>query len=300
MISLSFEKWHGCRNDFLVIHGSPQENRYIHSSLIRQAPQLCSKKGDGIGADGILYVRKAPEGYQVTVINADGSLAQNCGNGLRCVAASLWHANPPQEGELSHLTLQVEHTSMHLQLLGKQESDMRYHIMAEMPAPQLEGAVSGALETQLRSLCPSPSIRIDRIEAASVGNAHLLVFLSQGSPAQVEAWGHNLRASSLLTTHNVHFLWENPTDTRPIPGGGQVGETYGMQSWERGVGASPACGSGACAAGSSILDQGFLSRSDWVALDTPGGRLWVQQRDPQGEIRLVGPARFVYRGTFFL
>ena len=91
---VDFEKWHGCRNDFLVIWSTHNEANYLLGSLQRQASALCSRKGEGVGADGLLILltesRADLKPDKLVIINADGSLASNCGNGLRCAALSVY------------------------------------------------------------------------------------------------------------------------------------------------------------------------------------------------------------------
>ena len=100
---VEFEKWHGCRNDFVVIWHSESDGDVVLDSLKRQAVGICDRRA-GIGADGILVlsVKKrsdiTPE--RLTIINSDGSLAQNCGNGLRVAALSVLKAYKDTLGDI--------------------------------------------------------------------------------------------------------------------------------------------------------------------------------------------------------
>ena len=94
-MEIHFEKWHGCHNDFIIIHNSCEQKNNILPSLQKAAKYLCSHSGDGIGADGILLLchqqKDNTANTELVIINKDGSLADNCGNGLRCAAASIFN-----------------------------------------------------------------------------------------------------------------------------------------------------------------------------------------------------------------
>ena len=89
---LDFEKWQGCANDFVVLWISDRDGDVVLGSLKRQAKDICDRHL-GVGADGLLVLQtKVPEDlmpYKMTIINSDGSVAQNCGNGLRCASLSI-------------------------------------------------------------------------------------------------------------------------------------------------------------------------------------------------------------------
>ena len=87
-MKIKFEKWHGCRNDFILIWLGPNQE-ITYDAIIRKTPFLCSKLGDGIGADGMIILHHLGEEHnpdRISIINSDGSIAQTCGNGIRCAA----------------------------------------------------------------------------------------------------------------------------------------------------------------------------------------------------------------------
>ena len=93
-MQLDFEKWQACQNDFIVIWLSSHDIKNLLPSLQRQATNICSREGLGIGADGILCLetenRSDIEPRKLHIVNSNGSLANNCGNGLRCAALSYY------------------------------------------------------------------------------------------------------------------------------------------------------------------------------------------------------------------
>ena len=79
--------------------------------------------------------------------------------------------------------------------------------------------------------------------------------------------------------------------------GEPIGELLKVFPWERGVGATQACGTGACAVGVVALESGLIERSDWIGIDMPGGRLYVKQANAGDEVILAGPTAFVFSGS---
>ena len=102
-MELEFEKWHGNKNDF-ILSWFPHD-QVTFEALRRLAAALCNRDGSGIGADGILVLHTKTSRdllpFQLSIINSDGSLAETCGNGIRCAAMSIltkhWEANPKVE-----------------------------------------------------------------------------------------------------------------------------------------------------------------------------------------------------------
>ena len=90
-----FEKWHGCKNNFIIIISSTNQT-YLVPSLQRKAKKICTQDGSSIGADGIIvldYIESLSFNFapkKISIINKDGSLAKNCGNGLRCAALAAY------------------------------------------------------------------------------------------------------------------------------------------------------------------------------------------------------------------
>ena len=88
---LKFEKWHGAKNDFILTWLLGDDD-VIFDSLVRQAPTLCARDGSGVAADGLLVMhisdREQVFADRLSIINSDGSLAETCGNGIRCAALS--------------------------------------------------------------------------------------------------------------------------------------------------------------------------------------------------------------------
>lgn len=258
MSVLVFEKYEGLGNDFLVIEEPP---RPLSTDEVRR---LCDRHF-GVGGDGVLVVgagRTAGSVGSMTVLNADGSRPEMCGNGLRCVAAYL----AEQRGlDASSFLIDTDSGA-----LGCEIDDGLVSI--SMGKASMVGALT--LEIEGRSIS---------IERVSTGNPHAILF----GPHQD---GDFERLGPALTRHpvfpegtNVELVWDEPD------GGLRV------KVWERGVGPTLACGTGACATAVAACAQGRRPFDTELTVRLPGGPLFIRV-SPALEVRMRGPARRVFRG----
>src|SRR6478735_2463859 len=123
-MELEFEKWHGNKNDFMLTWFS--HDQVTFDALRRQAPALCQRDGSGIGADGILVLHTKTSRdllpHKLSIINSDGSLAQTCGNGIRCAALSILthHLQAEQKVDIPDaIGLELESSAVNIRFLGR-------------------------------------------------------------------------------------------------------------------------------------------------------------------------------------
>jgi len=306
---IPFEKWHGCKNDFLVTWITPNEGDIFLDVLKRKAPFLCSKAGDGIGADGILVLHHGrkddPYADKLTIINADGSIAKNCGNGLRCAAASiLWRIGGVTKDVPDSLELDVEGQKIICRLMEGASSSLEVSYFAvEMPSIKLNKELSWNDEArkECEDLLNNHKIKFDQIHLCEIGNPHLVVMCSAWD---IEKWmpfakeAQSVRKGDGINVHFVNALTvtaKDETSTKNVLGEALV-ELHKVWVWERGVGPTQACGTGACAVAASIYQEGFTERDGWIGIDMPGGRLFVKQDEEGGTVQLAGPTEFVFEG----
>ena len=307
-----FEKWHGCQNDFIVIWTNSNESKYLLASLQRQAPQLCDRTGIGIGADGILVLSKDhgdERPKKLSIINQDGSLAKNCGNGLRCAAASIYLRNQEQlkkDELLEQVELSVEERKFSCQFLHGSASKVAPMISVNMGVLSLNEQNSWhskALDILQDQKLASLTKKLGEVFSADIGNHHL-VFLSDACEETeliLKQLGASLQKTPYWDGINVHIATERSWDITELNKakkalGSPVGDLYEAWVFERGVGPTKACGSGACAIGVSVLSQGFAARDEWIAIKMPGGTVFVKQSEANEEVLLAGDAKFVFSG----
>lgn len=312
-MELNFEKWHGCQNDFILIWTEADD--ITLRSIERQAVKLCSRHGDGIGADGIilLHVKSSrdTESSQVTIINSDGSLAATCGNGLRCAAAStlnrirkLSSSSDIPEG----LVLNLGDHSIPCRFLGrgKLKSAQNPYVAVTMGIPDVEkrqqlqplaiSAVKAAESTlQLNGFSAN-------VNSFNIQNNHIVIQSDHASRAALLKLGPALQKSPYWDGINVHLVRNKDLSDTDISNSKQIldspiAELYEAFVWERGAEETRACGSGACAIGSLALSSGFVERHQWVGIDMPGGRLFVKHETDEDPVILAGPTQFVFKGT---
>ncbi len=269
-----FFKYHGLGNDFVILdrRGS---GRDIDEA---QARALCDRRL-GIGADGVLVMLPSAQGVaRMVVHNPDGGIPEMCGNGLRCAAKFLGDHTPGQPA-LLEIETGAGVLPCRLDYAGGQVAEVEISMgPARLVAPNLPSGRSG-----------NPFIR-GQVEgfagvvgtAVSMGNPHLVLFDSD--PQQALRAGPKLEhAPGFPDRTNVEFARLD---------GGEIEVVV----WERGAGLTQACGTGACATVAAAVVEGRLPAGGWTPVRLPGGRLLIQVAKDLSEVRLRGPATFVFEG----
>jgi diaminopimelate epimerase len=308
---IEIEKWHGLRNDFIVTWIHPNDNDLVLPSLIRQAKSICDRRS-GVGADGILVLHINPQELltptALTIINSDGSLAKNCGNGLRCAAMSVRRKNhikgdpkSPPEG----VVLPVDGVNMNCRFV---ESGSKLPLISvEMPevisGDQLSW--SGEVEEKIKSLEKKFDFSLEGVKCYEIGNPHVVVDTPDCSNILMQSIGAEMQSGLSIDGINVHIITSKEVDKDVTKRGKQeigqsIGELVLAYVWERGIGPTQACGSGACSVGIYSLSTGLIDRQDSIAIDMPGGRSYVSQKQEGGPVTLAGPADFVFEGKLEL
>lgn len=299
---LPFEKWHGCLNDFVVIWISDQDGDVVEGSLKRQGKALCHRHS-GIGADGVLVLRTRKRGdlmpYKLTIVNSDGSIAKNCGNGIRCAALSVLKAHR-EKGDPKALPemveLDVEGEALTARFM--RQAGAFPLVCVEMGVPKLGSDVAWEKVAQREAKRLGS---FQEIGVCEIGNPHIVLTTDDASRDLVRKLGPALQKAPLADGVNVHLikpleLTDKDQARAGVELGHRLGEGYEVFVWERGAGETMACGSGAAAVGALALASGLAERSDWIAVDMPGGRLYVKQESAKDPVLLAGPGVFVYDG----
>lgn len=315
-MELAFEKWHGCRNDFVVVWISDTEADLVLDSLRRQAVALCDRHA-GIGGDGILVLqtpkRGDPQAHTLTIINSDGSLAKNCGNGLRCAALSVRKAHIERGGraELPEACeLQVAGVPMVCRYLNAKA--ITPMVAVELGIPTLNEAVPWfvAGRSFVEAAAQAAGLRPGSYEwgACSIGNPHLVIQSERADRAMLQKLGPSLQELGPWAAEggiNVHLVRPKDLEDKDQARARQelghgMSELVQAFVWERGAGETQACGSGAGAIAALALHSGLVSRDGWYGVDMPGGRLYVRQDAADEPAVLAGPGQLVYSGQFTL
>jgi diaminopimelate epimerase len=278
---LEFAKYEGAGNDFVMMVDLDDERPLTP----RQAAAICDRR-TGVGADGVIRVVRSDRSdaaFFMDYSNADGSQAEMCGNGIRCVGVLL-HDRGLIDG--TDVDVMTRAGVKHLSLLPTDDGP-RCRVTVTMGAPNFTRAAipmrGAAWETFLGQPFDIGGGLTLTASAMSMGNPHLVVFVD-GDPITV----HVSHIGPALERHEL------------FPEGTNVEFAYvhdgvvHARVWERGSGETMACGSGACAVAVAANEAGLAPAVTVVRF--PGGDLEVERRS-DGEVLLTGEARSVFEGT---
>ncbi len=310
-MKIPFEKWHGCQNDFIVVWLKTSDIGSIDESLKRRAKNLCSKLGDGIGADGILVLETAQTNdflpKQLMIINSDGSVAENCGNGLRCAAGSVLQKAREQDQELQNVSFKVFDNEFVCQFLLAKKNRFYPYVAVMMPEPIVDSKTTwfAGIKPLVQEKLEKLQFKVENFHGVEVYNRHLVVFLNERSTDNLL-----IQCAKEFQTFfdgeglNVHFVIQTDTNQTKIDEcklntGGDLEESLDVFVYERGAGVTRACGSGAVAVASLSIAAGFIDSGGFVGLKMPGGELYVT-KGPGTNLKLVGPAVKVFDGVLDL
>lgn len=274
-----FWKYHGLGNDF-VLFEDLDRHAPIDPDVVRR---LCDRR-TGIGGDGVLYVQQDDEGDAfMKIMNSDGSEAEMCGNGIRCVAKHLYDfAIAPTE-------------RMHINTLaGMMEVDVKVAdgevtaASVDMGPPHLD-CQDVPMDCEGRFV--DGTIEVDGIEvvgtAVSMGNPHFVTF-QQFDDEQIGRLGPSVYSHPLFPKKtNVEFV--RPRDGR-----------LEVRVYERGAGWTQACGTGACAVAVAAGLKGIVPLGQSVTVSLPGGDLTIKVNRDLSMVRMTGPAVRVFQGEIEL
>ena len=275
---MKFTKMHGCGNDYIYVDGAkeiltPQEKPEVVRRL--------SDRHFGIGGDGVIFINPSKEAdFEMEMYNMDGSRAEMCGNGIRCVAKFVYDKGLTDKtsisviscGKIKYLTLTVEN--------GKVST-----VEVNMGSPILKAENIPVISDKEEVI--GDEIEIDgeiyKMTCVSMGNPHAVVFMNEVEGLPLEKMGplfeNHARFPKRINTEFVKVLDEN---------------TVEMRVWERGTGETLACGTGACATVVACVLNGLTKEQ--VTVKLLGGNLQIQWDRESNLVYMTGPATTVFEG----
>lgn len=271
---MRFTKMHGLGNDFIVVDG-----KEIDGSRV-DARRLCDRHM-GIGADGLLLLDRSEAGeLSMRLINADGSEAEMCGNGIRCIAK---YAFDRKLVPLEHFSIDTRGGLKEIRVFA--ESGIVEQIEVNMGSPRLlrgEIPVSGKADDTFIEQQITAGGRSYSATCMNMGNPHCVIFVDSFAGISLKDEGSAIETHPLFPAKtNVEFvIVESPARLQ-------------VKVWERGAGETLACGTGACASLVAANLCGKAGRHATVAL--PGGDLAIHWSE-SGDVFMRGPAREVFSG----
>ena len=277
-MTIEFTKYHGLGNDFILI-----DNRHAPEPLITpdRAIALCDRHF-GIGADGVIFALPGGEGtdYGMRIFNSDGSEPEMCGNGIRCLArflAVLEGGETP--GRSYDIHTPAGTISPQIEAGGRVKVDMGLPqlLAREIPTTLVEGdrqVIAAAMEVAGQTWT---------VTCVSMGNPHCLTFVGDADAIALADLGPKFE-------HHPAFPQRTNTEFIEVVNNNHLK----MRVWERGAGATLACGTGACATVVAGVLNGKCDRQTTVEL--PGGCLDIHWDEESGRVYMSGPAEKVFTG----
>ena len=276
-MSVSFSKMHGLGNDFVVIDA-------IHQSINLNTEQIkfIANRRFGVGCDQLLLVEKPlseEAEFRYRIFNADGLEVEQCGNGARCFARFVVDKGLTQNQQI---TVETESGIIVLEL----EDDNL--VTVNMGVPNLEpDSLPFVAEKQAQNYALDLDGEEISIAVVSMGNPHAVLRVDDIAATDVELLGPRIENHPRFPNRvNAGFMQTVSKDA------------IKLRVYERGVGETLACGTGACAAVVAGQIQGWLN--DKVTVSLPGGELVIRWQGGDNPLYMTGPAAHVFEGNIEL
>lgn len=288
IIRVPFVKMHGAGNNYVYIDDVSSPFPFGNEpEMLEYLARDVSDIHYGIGSDGLIAISPSlTADFRMRMYNADGSEAQMCGNGIRCVGKYVHDRGLTDKTELKIETLAgVKRLELHLDSHGRVKAvtvDMGKAVLTPEDIPVVT-AHGGEVDTGIDIRVNSRDYRMFPI---GMGNPHGVIFIDEITDADVLGSGPLLETTSVWPQKaNIEFI-------RVVDRG-----HLEMRVWERGSGETWACGTGACAAAVAAFRQGLTA--DSVEILLRGGVLNIRFDKVSGHVWLTGGADFIAEGVYF-
>lgn len=283
---LEFTKMQGIGNDYVYIDCTKKE-----LEKPEKISQIVSDRHFGIGSDGlILILNSKVADFKMEIYNADGSQAEMCGNGIRCVAKFVY-----DKGLTEKTKLKIETLAGIKELELNVENGKVKTVKVDMGEPILEAEkIPVYIDEKMKSegITPTSVIKNLKLEAynqnftftcVSMGNPHAITFIDNVEKFDVKKFGSVFEvAKAFPKKSNIEFV--EIVDK----------ENINMRVWERGSGETMACGTGSCSSVVACILNNKTSNK--VKVHLLGGELYIEWNKENNHIYMTGPAKIVFEG----
>ena len=283
---LEFTKMQGIGNDYVYIDCTKKE-----LEKPEKISQIVSDRHFGIGSDGlILILNSKVADFKMEIYNADGSQAEMCGNGIRCVAKFVY-----DKGLTEKTKLKIETLAGIKELELNVENGKVKTVKVDMGEPILEAEkIPVYIDEKMKAegITPTSVIKNLKLEAynqnfiftcVSMGNPHAITFIDDVEKFDVKKFGSVFEvAKAFPKKSNIEFV--EIIDK----------ENINMRVWERGSGETMACGTGSCASVVACILNNKTSNK--VKVHLLGGELYIEWNKENNHIYMTGPAEIVFEG----
>ena len=273
---LKFTKMHGLGNDYVYMDAIHQKIE-DESSLA----QFVSNRNFGIGSDGLILICKSEiADFKMRMFNQDGSEAEMCGNGIRCVGKFVYDKGLTQKTKVTIETL----AGIKELILNVEEGKVKT-VRVDMGEPILEPEKISVVsnENPVKNLDIKADDKEFKFTCVSMGNPHAITKVTDIDNFDVKRYGKIIEVDKVFPRKtNVEFI--EIIDENTIK----------MRVWERGAGETLACGTGACAVAVACNLNGFTN--DNVTVKLLGGDLQIEWNKEDNHVYMTGPAVTVFEG----
>ena len=276
---IKFTKMHGLGNDYVYIDAINQkiENE---SSLAK----FVSNRHFGIGSDGLILICKSEVAdFKMRMFNSDGSEAEMCGNGIRCVGKFVY-----DKGLTNKTTVKIETLAGIKTLILNTKDGKVGTARVDMGEPILEAEKIPVISTEkpVKNLELEAENKKFKFTCVSMGNPHAITIVENTKEFDVEKYGKVLEVDKAFPKKaNIEFA--QIIDRQNI----------NMRVWERGAGETLACGTGACATAVACNLNGLTDRK--VNIELLGGTLNIEWNETDNHVYMTGPAVTVFDGELY-
>lgn len=273
---IKFTKMQGLGNDYVYIDAINQ-NIENESSLAK----FVSNRHFGIGSDGLILICSSKVAdFKMRMFNSDGSEAEMCGNGIRCVGKFVY-----DKGFTNKTTVKIETLAgIKILVLNTEEGKVKT-VRVDMGEPILEPEKIPVIsnENPVKNLAIKAEDKEFKFTCVSMGNPHAITIVEDTQNFNVEKYGSILEVDkSFPKKSNIEFV--QIIDRKNIK----------MRVWERGAGETLACGTGACATAVACNINGLAERK--VNIELLGGCLEIEWNKEDNHVYMTGPAVTVFEG----
>ena len=278
---MKFTKMQGCGNDYVYING------FLEHIPADEKPELVRKMSDrhfGIGGDGVIFINPSSEAdFEMEMWNADGTRAEMCGNGIRCVAKYVYDHNMTDQTSISIVSAgKVKYLDLTV------EDGVTKLVRVNMGSPILEPEKIPVEIPNMQEAVKVPIRVLDKdyeMTCVSMGNPHAVIFMDQVADLDLEKIG------PYFENHKVFPKRTNTEFVKVVDA-----ETVEMRVWERGTGETLACGTGCCATVVAGVLNGLTDNK--VTVKLLGGELLIEWDREQNLVFMTGPAKTVFEGEW--
>lgn len=276
---IKFTKMHGCGNDYVYVNGFTEK---IPAEDKPEAVRKLSDRHFGIGSDGVIFINPSNiADFEMEMWNADGTRAEMCGNGIRCVAKYVYDHRMTDKTEISIESFgKIKYITV-----TPDENNLAKLVKVDMGEPILDAESVPVIARSKQVI--DERIEVDdkeyKMTCVSMGNPHAVVFIDPDS-LQIEKLGpkfeNHCRFPKRTNTEFVKII-----DSKNVK----------MRVWERGTGETLACGTGCCATTVACVLNNLTENE--ITVHVLGGDISVKWDRESNHIFMTGPATTVFEGT---